>query len=205
MVAAGVVLALPLLLEFDAGLALLPAAVAAALLCIGVGIVVLGIRGRTSGILGFLAAVGIVLSLVTTAGVQWQTANYSIGTNTTWTSASGAPASEGYSIVASRGTVDLSDLAPGTFSGPVTVPVNAVASTVEIIVPADETVEVQSALAMGNVEYSTAFETRRSSGVWQPGSFIINDDGSAPSVILQIRGAASNVEIVEAAERGSSS
>ena len=205
MVAAGVVLALPLALGTDAGVAILPVAVAAALLCIGAGIVVLGVRGRTSGILGFLAAVGIILSLVTTAGVQWTTANYSIGTQTTWTSESGAAPSEGYSIVASQGRVDLSDLGTGSFGGPTVVPVNTVASNVEIVLPAAKHVEVQSSLAMGNIEYPGAAGTQRRSGLWQPATFTINDDGSSPDVILQIRGAASNVEIVEAPERGSSS
>ncbi|GLB67516.1 PspC domain-containing protein [Arthrobacter mangrovi] len=205
MVAAGVVLALPLLLGTAAGVAILPVAVAAALLCIGAGIVVLGLRGRTSGILGFLAAVGIVLSLVTTAGVQWTTANYSIGTRTTWTSESGAPPTEGYSIVASQGRVDLSDLGAGSFGGPAVVPVNTVASNVEIVVPAAKQVEVRSSLAMGNIEYPGSAGAQRRSGLWQPATFTINDDGSSPDVILQIRGAASNVEIVEAPERGSSS
>jgi phage shock protein PspC (stress-responsive transcriptional regulator) len=205
MVAAGVVLALPLVQGIDPGIALLPVAVAAALLCIGSGIVVLGVRGRTSGILGFLAAVGIVLSLVTTAGVQWTTANYSIGTQTTWTSESGAPPGEGYSIVASQGRVDLSGLAAGSIVGPIIVPVNTVASNVEIVLPAAKQVEVQSSLAMGNIEYPGTAGTQRRSGLWQPATFTINDDGSLPDVILQIRGAASNVEIVEAPERGSSS
>ena len=179
----------------------LPVATAVALLCIGLGIVVLGIRGRTSGVLGFLAAVGVVLSLIFTAGVQWQTANYAVGTTTTWTPESGAPASEGYSIVASNGTLDLTGVTASTFGGPVVVPVNAAAASVTVIVPENVPVEVKAAMAMGNVEYEADGQSRQTAGMWQPRSFIINDDGAGPDIILQIKGAASDVNIVEAQGR----
>lgn len=201
LLAGGILLALNQLGYIALGGAWLPVATAAALLCIGLGIVVLGIRGRTSGILGFLAAVGVVLSLVFAAGVQWQTANYALGTNTTWTAESGAPASEGYSIVAGNGTVDLTGVTASTFGGPVVVPVNAAAASVTVIVPEDVPVEVQAAMAMGNVEYEAGGQSRQTAGMWQPGSFIINDDGSGPDIILQIKGAASDVDIVEAQGR----
>ncbi|HEX2248193.1 MAG TPA: hypothetical protein VHH13_11660, partial [Arthrobacter sp.] len=201
LLAGDILLALNQLGYIALGGAWLPVATAAALLCIGLGIVVLGIRGRTSGILGFLAAVGVVLSLVFTAGVQWQTANYALGTNTTWTIESGEPASEGYSIVAGNGTVDLTDVATSTFGGPVVVPVNAAAAFVTVIVPEDVPVEVQAAMAMGNVEYQADGQGQRTAGMWQPGSFIINDNGSGPDIILQIKGAASDVNIVEAQGR----
>lgn len=201
LLAGGILLALNQLGYLTLAGAWLPVATAAALLCIGLGIVVLGIRGRTSGVLGFLAAVGFVLSLVFTAGVQWQTANYAIGTNTTWTPEAGAPASEGYSVVAGNGTVDLTDVTASTFGGPVVVPVNAAAASVTVIVPESVPVEVQAAVAMGNVEYAADGQSRQTAGMWQPGSFIINDDGSGPDIILQIKGAASDVNIVEAQGR----
>ena len=201
LLAGGILLALNQLGYLTLAGAWLPVATAAALLCIGLGIVVLGIRGRTSGVLGFLAAVGVVLSLIFTAGVQWQTANYAVGTTTTWTPESGASASEGYSIVASNGTLDLTAVTASTFGGPVVVPVNAAAASVTVIVPENVPVEVKAAMAMGNVEYEADGQSRQTAGMWQPRSFIINDDGAGPDIILQIKGAASDVNIVEAQGR----
>jgi hypothetical protein len=56
-------------------------------------------------------------------------------------------------------------------------------------------------MAMGNVEYQADGQGQRTAGMWQPGSFIINDNGSGPDIILQIKGAVSNVNIVEAQGR----
>lgn len=200
MLAAGVVLGLNALEFVDLGLNVVPVAIAAALIVIGIGVVVMGSVGRTSGVLGFLAAVGLVLSLVFSAGMQWTASNFAIASSRTWTSTAAPAEGDGYSVVAGNGTVDLREVSGSRFGGPAVVPVNAVAASVTVIIPDDAPVKVESRMALGNVEYTTAGDSGESSGIWQPGDFIINDDGGAPEMVVSVRGVVSSVDIVTMSE-----
>ncbi|MEV7646493.1 PspC domain-containing protein [Arthrobacter sp. NPDC089319] len=200
MLAAGAVLGLNALEFVELGLNVVPVAIASALIVIGIGVVVTGALGRTSGILGFLAAVGLVLSLVFSAGMQWTANNFAIASNRTWTSASAPAEGDGYSVVAGNGTVDLRSVSGSRVGGPAVVPVNAVAASVTVIIPDDVPVKVETQMALGNVEYATPEDSGRQSGVWQPGTYIINDDGGAPEIVLSIRGVVSSVDILTVSE-----
>ncbi|TJY71596.1 PspC domain-containing protein [Arthrobacter sp. CAU 1506] len=200
MLAAGAVLGLNALEFVELGLNVVPVAIASALIVIGLGVVVTGSLGRTSGILGFLAAVGLVLSLVFSAGMQWTASNFAIASSRTWTSTAAPAAGDGYSVVAGNGTVDLRGVSGSRFGGPAVVPVNAVAASVTVIIPDDVPVKVETQMALGNVEYATPSDSGRQSGVWQPGTYIINDDGGAPEIILSVRGAVSSVDILTVSE-----
>ncbi|UNK46719.1 PspC domain-containing protein [Arthrobacter sulfonylureivorans] len=200
MLAAGAVLGLNALEFVELGLNVVPVAIASALIVIGIGVVVTGALGRTSGILGFLAAVGLVLSLVFSAGMQWTANNFAIASNRTWTSASAPAEGDGYSVVAGNGTVDLRSVSGSRVGGPAVVPVNAVAASVTVIIPDDVPVKVETQMALGNVEYATPEDSGRQSGVWQPGTYIINDDGGAPEIILSVRGVVSSVDILTVSE-----
>jgi phage shock protein PspC (stress-responsive transcriptional regulator) len=199
MLAAGAVLGLNALEFVELGLDIVPVAIASALIVIGIGVVVMGALGRTSGILGFLAAVGLVLSLVFSAGMQWTASNFAIASNRTWTSTAAPAAGDGYSVVAGNGTVDLRSVS-GSGGSPAVVPVNAVAASVTVIIPDDVPVQVETQMALGNVEYVTPGDSGRQSGVWQPGTYIINDDGGAPEIILSVRGVVSSVDILTVSE-----
>ncbi|MGW6175065.1 PspC domain-containing protein [Arthrobacter sp. NPDC055138] len=200
MLAAGAVLGLNALEFVELGLNVVPVAIASALIVIGIGVVVTGALGRTSGILGFLAAVGLVLSLVFSAGMQWTANNFAIASNRTWTSASAPAEGDGYSVVAGNGTVDLRSVSGSRVGGPAVVPVNAVAASVTVIIPDDVPVKVETQMALGNVEYATPEDSGRQSGVWQPGAYIINDDGGAPEIVLSVRGVVSSVDILTVSE-----
>ncbi|HXF03278.1 MAG TPA: PspC domain-containing protein, partial [Arthrobacter sp.] len=200
MLAAGAVLGLNALEFVELGLNVVPVAIASALIMIGIGVVVSGALGRTSGILGFLAAVGLVLSLVFSAGMQWTASNFAIASNRTWTSTTAPAAGDGYSVVAGNGTVDLRSVSGSRVGGPAVIPVNAVAASVTVIIPDGVPVKVETQMALGNVEYATPGDSGRQSGVWQPGTYIINDDGSAPKIILSVRGVVSSVDILTVSE-----
>jgi hypothetical protein len=71
---------------------------------------------------------------------------------------------------------------------------------VQVIIPRGAVVRVRSELALSNIEYSTAQDSGSTSGLWRPAEFTLNDkNGAAPAMILQIRGAMSNVDIIEGA------
>ncbi|NKX53531.1 PspC domain-containing protein [Arthrobacter mobilis] len=197
MLLGGLVLALNAARVLELGPTVVPATAAVVLVTLGIGVVAAGIRGRSSGVLGFLAAVGVAAALLASAGVQWQAGNVAVGTATSWSTSGTAPAGEGYSVAAGEGTVDLSGVRPGPAGGPAVVPVNAAAASVEVIIPRGAVVQVRSRLAFGNIEYRTAQGNGSYSGFWRPAVFTLNDNGSPPVLILQIRGAMSSVEVVE--------
>ncbi|MCG2621538.1 PspC domain-containing protein [Arthrobacter sp. I2-34] len=197
MLLGGLVLALNAAQVLDLGRALIPVVAAVVLVSLGIGIVVAGLRGRSSGVLGFLAAVGLVATLLSSAAAQWQTSSFVVGTRTSWNTTGGQAAADGYSVAAGQGTIDLTGLR-GTPQAPAVVPINTAAASVQVIIPRGTEVEVRSELALGNIEYTTAQDSGSSSGLWRPVDITLNDNhGSAPAMILQIRGAMSNVDIIE--------
>ncbi|NKX52237.1 PspC domain-containing protein, partial [Arthrobacter deserti] len=197
MLLGGLVLALDAAQVLDLGRAVVPVVAAVVLVVLGTGIVAAGVRGRSSGVLGFLAAVGLVAALLTSAGAQWQTSSLAVGTTGSWGTPGGRPAGDGYSVAAGRGVIDLTGLRPGTNGTPAVVPVNAAAASVEVIIPRGAAVEVRSQLAFGNIEYTTARDSGSSPGLWRPATIMHNGSGSGPAPVLQIRGAMSTVDIVE--------
>jgi len=197
MLLGGLVLALNAAQLLDLGNALVPVVAAVVLVVLGAGIVVAGLRGRTSGVLGFLAAVGLVATLLSSTAAQWQTSSFVVGTRTSWSTSAGQPAAEGYSVAAGQGVIDLTGVRSAA-GAPAVVPVNAAAASVQVVIPRGAVVRVRSELALGNIEYSTAQDSGSTSGLWRPAEFTINgDSSSAPAMILQVRGAMSNVNIYE--------
>jgi phage shock protein PspC (stress-responsive transcriptional regulator) len=197
MLLGGLVLALNAAQVLDLGSALVPVVAAVVLVALGAGIVIAGLRGRTSGVLGFLAAVGLVATLLSSAATQWQTSSFVVGTRTSWSTSGGQPAADGYSVAAGQGVIDLTGVRSAA-GAPAVVPVNAAAASVQVIIPRGAVVRVRSELAFGNIEYTTAQDSGSSSGLWRPAEITLNDNnGSAPAMILQIRGAMSNVDIIE--------
>lgn len=197
MLLGGLVLALNVAQVLDLGSAQVPVVSAVVLVTLGAGIVIAGVRGRTSGVLGFLAAVALVATLLSSAATQWQTSSFVVGTRTSWSTAGGQPAADGYSVAAGQGVIDLTGVRSAA-GAPAVVPVNAAAASVQVIIPRGAVVRVRSELAFGNIEYTTAQDHGSSSGLWRPAEITLNDNnGSAPAMILQIRGAMSNVDITE--------
>ncbi len=167
------------------------AALAAGLVVLGVGIAVLGIRGRSSGFLGFAAAVGIVFALISGATVG--TGNWVFANQGQWAGDNTRAAMEGYTVVAGQGTIDLRGL--DNLTEDVTVPVITAAGNVGILVPDDVPVDIRTQLAASATDVVSPGDSTSAGGLWQPGGLSLNGDAEGPAIILEIRGLASHVTI----------
>jgi phage shock protein PspC (stress-responsive transcriptional regulator) len=179
-------------------------ALAAAAIVLALGIVGLGVRGRSSGLVGVtaaLATIGALIASLTIVGGSWVVAQ-----ETRTTPASLQVASDGYSVMASQATIDLAGL-PSPAQD-VVVPVNSLASDVTVIVPEDVPVEVRTRMALANADalgttadpdtLSPAF--RGDGGVLQLGRGQLNPDATGAALILDVRGALSNLTILTATD-----
>lgn len=177
-------------------------ALAAAAIVLGLGIVALGARGRTSGLVGFMAALATIGALVasfTVVGGAWVVAQKS-----TATPASLQTASNGYSVLAAQTTIDLTDLPRPTRD--VVVPVNALVSEVRVVVPEDVPVEVRARMVLGasdargtaGTEDTASPEFQGDGGVLQLSNGDLNPDATGATIILVVRGAMSDISIVTA-------
>lgn len=193
---AGLVLALDYLGLLPLGSGAITVALATAVVVLGLGVVLLGIRGRTSGALGFLAAAGIVASLL--SGASLGTGNWVVAAESHWTSTSVEPAQEGYTLIAAHGRIDLTELDGITEDA--VIPVNAAASNVGILVPDDVPVEVRSVVALSSTQLATPVDSTSVDGAWRPGTLHLNQDATGPRIILDIRGVASKVTVATSEE-----
>ncbi len=188
---AALVLVLDYVGVLDLGGSVIPVALATAVVVLGIGIVLLGIRGRTSGALGFLAAVGIVATIISSSAPA--TGNWVLADHGRWSMTAASPQSEGYTVVAGQGRVDLTQL--GTITEDVVIPVSAAAGNVGILVPDNVPVEVRSRTALSSTEVVSSEETTSVGGIWQPGTLRLNEDADGPRIILDVRGVVSHVTI----------
>ena len=191
LIAVGTVLALDYANIFNLGSSVIPVAIAAGLILLGLGIVTLGLRGRTSGFLGFMAAVGIAASVVTGSTVA--TGALTVGSSAVWAPTAEGPAGEGYTVVAGQGTVDLSNLS--NLDEDLVVPVNSLAGNVGILIPDDVPVEVRSSIALGALSTVDNGQEATAGGMWHPAEIDLNQNASGPSIILEIRGAMSHTTV----------
>ncbi|MHA7295371.1 PspC domain-containing protein [Arthrobacter sp. HLT1-21] len=173
------------------GSSVVPVAIAAGLILLGLGIVTLGIRGHTSGFLGFMAGVGIAAAVV--AGSTFATGTITVGSSAVWTPTTEEPASEGYTVVAGQGTVDLSNLT--NLDADVVVPVNSLAGNVGILIPDDVPVQVRSSIALGALSTVDNGQEATAGGMWHPAEIDLNENASGPSIILEIRGAMTHTTV----------
>ncbi|MBT0994403.1 PspC domain-containing protein [Cellulomonas sp. DKR-3] len=119
----------------------------------GLGIVVAGLRGRSSGSLGFLAIVALVVALPAGAvgdsgwvhdeGTRWGTSTVTVSSR--------AAAGEGLQVGAGETTFDLTDV-PLT-SSTLTVPVSVGAGRVTVVVPQDAAVAADVRVGLGSVTW----------------------------------------------------
>ncbi|MHA7208881.1 PspC domain-containing protein [Arthrobacter sp. MDT1-65] len=177
-------------------------AFATAAIVLALGVVALGVRGRTSGLVGLtaaLATVGALVASFTVVGGAWIVAQES-----RTVPASLQAASDGYSVLAAQTTIDLADLPRPARD--VVVPVNSLVSDVTVIVPADVPVEVRTRMALGSADAQGAAPALGTpspqfdgdGGVLQLSSDELNPDATGPALILDVRGALSDVTIVTA-------
>ena len=185
----GTVLALDYasLIDLDSPVA---AALAAAAVVNGLGIVVLGAMGRSSGVLGLTAVVALIGAGV--AGTNLGTyANVVVANQADWTPDRSHPATEGYTLAAVDGQLDLRYLSNESRSG-VVVPVSVAASDLTVLVPDDIPVLIRTDMLAGNVEIDDGVSVTESGSIWRSSDQRLNDADGEP-VVVHIKGVASNV------------
>ena len=167
-------------------------ALAAAGVVLGLGIVGLGTAGRSSGLAGGLAVLTLIAALLFNGGVAYR--NLVVANQSNWSVSQSGTASEGYSVAAADGNLDLRGVAADLKSGDVTVPVSVAAGDLTILVPDDVPVSVYSEMAMGNVELEHGGTHTSSGGLWVgPQERKLNPDARGNRIIIEIKGVASNV------------
>jgi phage shock protein PspC (stress-responsive transcriptional regulator) len=157
---------------------------------LGLGILLAGLRGRTSGILGFFAVVALIVGGVFSAVPNGDRFRFQ---NADWNPVTIEQAREGFQITGGRGTVDLTglDLNP-PLGTDVVIPLDATASNLTVVIPRTVPVDVRADMTLGNLNEGTGsrggITSRQSS---------YNSDKAGARLILQIDGTVSNVTIQE--------
>ncbi|MBE7699434.1 PspC domain-containing protein [Oerskovia sp. Sa1BUA8] len=176
--------------------------IGATIILLGLGIVVSGLRGRTSGALGGLAVVATIVALPI---VGWNSVERSdIGltapvSDATYTVTSVQDAENGFSFTFGNPVVDLSQL-DLTAGDQVVVPVSLRAGNLTVIVPAGTPVEAEVQLLAGNASWTVDGESRNINGVnTRPHTFTSDtvSDGADPVLLLEVDVAAGDVTIRE--------
>ncbi|CCQ45276.1 pspC domain protein [Pseudarthrobacter siccitolerans] len=164
---------------------------ASAAAVLGLGILLMGLRGKTAGILSFFAVaaliVGGIFNVVGNNGDRMRFQELD------WAPISIEDARNGLDVAGSRGTVDLTQLDTNApLTSDVVVPLDIAASNVTIVIPDKVPVDIKADMAMGNIHESGGnrggITTRESS---------YNSDEPGSHLIIEIDGAFSNVTIEE--------
>ena len=164
----------------------------------GIGVVVAGLRGRTSGSLGFLAVVALIVSLP--AGVtthrEWAWDGSGIHrADEPVIVTSRLAAADGLHFGAGEAVYDLSEV-PLT-DEPLLVPISVGAGRVDIVVPQDAAVEASVRVGLGSVSWEVDDDHESASGVRMDGT-VFRDDASeadGPQLSLDVSVGAGKVTI----------
>ncbi|MGW9415038.1 PspC domain-containing protein [Arthrobacter cupressi] len=158
---------------------------------LGLGILVAGLRGRTSGFLGFLAVVALVIGAIFNLVPRGDRFPME---NTQWIPLTQADAREGYNITGANGTVDLTrlELDEPLESGLV-VPLDITASNIKVIIPDTVPVELKADMTFANLKGAGG-----STGNAQDDELrYFNTGKPGASLIIELDGTFSNVTIQE--------
>jgi hypothetical protein len=162
---------------------------ASAAAVLGLGILVAGFRGRTSGILSLFAVIALVTggiyNTLDDGRMRFQQVD--------WNPGSIEEARGGIDITAGRGTVDLTDLsATAPLTSDVVVPLDITASNVTVVIPQNVPVDIQADMTMGNLNGATG---QRGGTTTRESSY--NADRPGNHLVVRIDGTFSNVTIQE--------
>ena len=102
----------------------------------GVGIVVAGFRGRSSGVLGFIALLAVFLGPISTFAVGSSLSNGALVGDETFRPTTSEQAADGFSMGAGDLTIDLTNL-PLTSDETITVPIDMAVGDLVVILPGD--------------------------------------------------------------------
>ncbi|MHA7289944.1 PspC domain-containing protein [Arthrobacter sp. MDT3-24] len=157
---------------------------------LGLGILIAGLRGRTSGILGFFAVVALVIGGIFNVVGNGDRVRFS---QVDWAPTSQQQAADGFSVTGGRGTVDLTQLAAqAPLDSDVVVPLDITASNVTVILPSNIPVDVRADMTLGNLNEGT---NHRGGITSRESSY--NTDKPGGHLIIRIDGTVSNVTIQE--------
>ncbi|WP_171041208.1 PspC domain-containing protein [Sinomonas susongensis] len=161
-------------------------AIGAAIL--GLGIVVAGLRGRSGGILSFLAVVALAVAAMTQPAYELSRSRNA----SNLTPASVQQAESGYRVRAASGQLDLSALdTSGPLASNATVPVDATMSQLQIRIPKNVPVRVEADATMSNVQ----FGDRSIAGFGTTGSETYNAGRPGGTLVVTVHATMSNVDI----------
>lgn len=158
---------------------------------LGLGILVAGLRGRTSGLLGFLAVATLVIGGIFNIVPN---ADHFRLQNAQWNPVSIDDARKGYDITGANGTVDLTKLnLTAPLGSDVVVPVDVTASNIKLLIPATVPVEVQADMTFANLKQDGSAVTQSNGGTRD--SF--NTDKPGARLVVKLNGTFSNVTVQE--------
>ncbi|GAA1342928.1 PspC domain-containing protein [Arthrobacter roseus] len=167
-----------------------PLAAAAAVVVLGLGCIGLGLAGRRSGIIGFLSAVAIVVAQI--FALVPPSPSFAVATSTQWNHTSSQLATEGYSLAAASGTIDLTGLSQPERA--VTVPVNVSASDATVIVPDDTRVVITTELVFSDMNVKGPVNGNNED-IWDEQTIVLNKDAEGPPILVNIHGSFSSINI----------
>lgn len=157
---------------------------------LGLGILVSGLRGRTSGVLGFFAVVALLIGgifNVVPNGDRFRLQNAN------WNPASIEQAKAGFDITGGSGTADLTQLnLTPPLGADVVIPMDVTASNLTVFIPDTVPVEIRADMTLGNLNEGAEHHGGMTS---QQSNY--NTDKPGAKVILQIDGTMSNITIKE--------
>jgi phage shock protein PspC (stress-responsive transcriptional regulator) len=157
---------------------------------LGLGILVSGLRGRSSGILGFFAVVALIFGGIFSAVPNGDRFRLQ---NADWAPASIEQARDGFDITGGTGTVDLTKLSLNPpLVADVSVPIDATASNVTVVIPSTVPVQIQADMTMGNLH-----EGGQNHGGMTKQQSDYNTGKPGARLIIKIDGTMSNVTIQE--------
>ncbi|GAB2452716.1 PspC domain-containing protein [Xylanimonas ulmi] len=204
---------------FNGGFEPILAWVGAALVIVGAAIVVSGVRGRSSGWLGFLAIVGLVVAVpwsIGTSGDTFPLSHISRDVHGNWRGVEGrgvavgegtftprsvSEAERGFRVQFGDATIDLSslDLSEATTDDPVEVPIQLTAGDLTVVVPPDSAIEADVRLLAGQIVWDVDDETRTLSRVGSTTAYLTSDEASDDGATLRllVSAGAGNVTVTE--------
>jgi phage shock protein PspC (stress-responsive transcriptional regulator) len=157
---------------------------------LGLGILFAGLRGRTSGILGFFAVVALIMGTVFNV---LPNADRFRAQNADWTPASIEQARTGFEITGGTGTADLTQLALNPPLGTdVVIPIDATASNLTVLIPDTVPVHIEADMTMGNLNDANG---NHSGMTTQQSDYNAGKPGAR--LVLKVSGTVSNVTIQE--------
>ena len=165
----------------------------------GLGIVVAGFRGRSSGMLGFIALVALIIAPATTFVYGSSLSDGPLVGDETFRPTATDQVIDGYSMGAGDLTIDLSDL-PLITDEILTVPIDMGVGNLVVILPEDVPASAKVRLGAGTATWQVGSEDLSRGGVGIRGaSFQTHhvDDGDPAQIHLTITSGAGEILIKE--------